>query len=122
MSTINTEPQSIKPVIQREPEQPTGAEGNGVHPINHTIKEFGALITAAWNRQVENIVEIGRLFEQAFQQLEDGQWSRLFEKKGLVPCSKATADMYRKIARHPVLANSKFSRNHRIGTIFAGSA
>ena len=75
-----------------------------------TVEEFATLITNLWDKQVSNIIEIGRLFEQASQRLKHGKWSLMFEKN-LVPCSQSTADMYRDIARHSVLSNSQNSRN-----------
>jgi hypothetical protein len=76
---------------------------------NSQAEEWATRINIQRGRSVEAIIETGRLFQQAKDELEHGEWGRMFKEK-LVPVSQATADQYMAVARHPILSNSEHAQ------------
>jgi hypothetical protein len=71
-----------------------------------TLEEFAAAINAATEDEVKGIIRKGRLLQEAKDQLEHGDWGRLFEQKR-VTISIRIAQMYMRIANNPVFSNAK---------------
>ena len=81
--------------------------------INKSPEEWANIITAARDRSVEAIMEIGRLLRLAKETLGHGQFLRIFvghrnPVNAPVPFTERTAQLYMRIAAHPVLSNPKF--------------
>ena len=60
-------------------------------------------ITTTWNKQVESILDTGRLLIQAKKELEHGQFTKMIEEQ--LPFGERTAQRLMTIAEHPVLSN-----------------
>jgi hypothetical protein len=69
---------------------------------NHSTDYFIEQITAVWNKQVESIVETGRLLIEAKEQLRHGEFSKMIKEK--LPFGERTAQRLMAIANHPVLS------------------
>jgi hypothetical protein len=80
-----------------------------------TAAEFNVQAGAAWQKQIESIVETGRILIEAKETLAHGEFYPMI--RGELPnCKKlpfgtGTADMLMAIARHPVLSNPKFTKD-----------
>jgi hypothetical protein len=68
-------------------------------------QEFGERITAAYQRSIASVIEIGHLLGEAKASLTHGEFKKLFSERA-VPFSPRTAQRFMQIARHPVLANA----------------
>jgi len=69
---------------------------------------FPERIKAASNKQVESIIETGRVLIEAKEQLGHGRFGDMFKQKPkVVPFGWSTADKLMKIAEHPILSNSE---------------
>src|SRR5215831_15774557 len=58
-------------------ENEEGGNGNSNNATSNarTYQEWGSVITAAWNKQVESIIEVGKLLNDARAELDDDDWS-----------------------------------------------
>ena|SRR5215204_3458378 len=65
--------------------------------------DFAARITVAWKKQVQSILETGRLLIEAKDALGYGHWGAMIERK--LPFGERTAQSLMEIAKHPVLSN-----------------
>jgi hypothetical protein len=72
-----------------------------------TAADFALQIRAAWQKQVQSILETGQLLIRAKETLAHGEFYGMI--KGELPFGTGTADMLMAIARHPVLSNPKFT-------------
>lgn len=67
--------------------------------VDHFIEE----ITAAWNKQVAAIIEVGKLLIRAKDELEYGQFTEMIGRR--LPFGERTAQRLMKIAKHPLLSD-----------------
>ena len=72
-------------------------------------KQWKTRITESWQKAVASIIETGQLLIQAKQELDRGQWLKLFEDKR--PFGEDTAQRLMLIARHPILGNTAYTRH-----------
>jgi hypothetical protein len=70
-----------------------------------TRQVFARLITTEWRKAVESILATGRLLNEAKDELDHGEFYKMFANKE-VPFSQRTAQMLMAIAEHPILSNA----------------
>lgn len=79
---------------------------------NHAVSYFVEQITKLWNKQVETILETGRLLIKAKQELPHGEFQKMIGggpiQKGPLPFGPRAAQMLMTIARHPILSEAKY--------------
>ena len=63
--------------------------------------EFSKLIKAAWQEQVESIIEVGTLLETAKAELEHGEFQAMIKED--LPFSTSTARILKMIAQHDLI-------------------
>jgi hypothetical protein len=74
-----------------------------VVPFGRNVRDrnfFEVTIAGEWRKHVSAIVQVGKLLNQAREELEQDDFDRL-----KLPFSKRTAQMLRRIAKHPVIAD-----------------
>jgi hypothetical protein len=74
----------------------------GKHPASYFVEQ----ITALWNKQVETILETGRLLIQAKQELPHGEFGVMIAKQ--LPFGSRAAQQLMAVARNPVLSNATY--------------
>ena len=71
-----------------------------------TMEQHARAISATWLKAVRSIVETGKRLREAQEELDHGEWGRMFNAKK-VPFSIRTAQHLMEIAEHPVLENAQ---------------
>jgi hypothetical protein len=75
------------------------------------LDEFAARITSAWiqitSKAVESIIKTGQMLIDAKNELDYGDWGRMFDENNekKLPFTQRTAQRLMAIAKHPVLSN-----------------
>ena len=72
--------------------------------MEELAEKYAPKITLAFQRGVVAFVETGKLLIEAKENLDHGEWGKLF--KGRLPFDQSTAIRLMTIARNPVIANS----------------
>jgi hypothetical protein len=90
----------MKKVIEKNSSGNTKGDGR------RSVHYFVECITAQWNKQVETILETGRLLIQAKDELPHGKFSVMVAKQ--LPFGPRAAQMMMTIAKNPVLSNAKY--------------
>jgi hypothetical protein len=82
------------------------SSGNTDKDGRHSVDYFLERIRAHWNKQVETILETGRLLIQAKDELEHGKFQNMVNKQ--LPFGPRTAQMLMAVAKNPALSNAKY--------------
>ena len=70
-----------------------------------TMQQHAQLITTTWQKGVRSIIDTGKRLKEAQDELDHGEWERMFDEKKL-PFSIRTAQRLMEIADHPVMGNA----------------
>jgi hypothetical protein len=82
------------------------SSGNAKRDGRHSVDYFLERIRDHWNKQVETILETGRLLIQAKDELEHGKFQNMVNKQ--LPFGPRTAQMLMVVAKNPALSNAKY--------------
>jgi hypothetical protein len=74
-----------------------------------TVKEWRAYISEPWQKAVESIVETGLRLIQAKENVEHGEWLKIFEENK--PFSVNTAQRLMIVAKNNILANAAHAQH-----------
>ena len=72
-----------------------------------TPREAADYVSESWRNAVESIIETGLRLVEARERVGHGNWLAAVE---LMPFGEDSAQLLMKIGRHPVLANTDYSR------------